>query len=228
MPSITHDSRIGKLAASWPGASRVFMRHNLDFCCSGNRTLGQACAERKLDVSSIIDEIEHESQSPSDDAASWDDASLSDLIDHIVKDYHKPLRTELPRLLEMATKVKRVHGKKDPDRLPRLLFVLGLLRDDLYAHMEKEERVLFPWIKSGRGELASRPVHVMLLEHEDAGELLDEIRELTDDFQPPRGACATWRGLWQGLAQLDEALRVHIHLENNILFPRALAGEAPG
>lgn len=224
-------SRVGKLAASHAGASRVFMRHKIDFCCAGNRTLGEACEERGLQVERVARDILDESRAPQDgaeqDAAGWEGRPLRELLSHIVMVYHAPLRDELPRLLGMAEKVHRVHGARDPERLSGLARVLRLLTEDLMDHMKKEEEVLFPWILTGRGELATSPVHAMLLEHDDAGRMLDEIRVLTDEFVPPPGACATWRALWAGLSQLDASLRVHIHLENNVLFPRTLAGEGP-
>src|SRR5690606_3669224 len=141
--------------------------------------------------------------------------------------YHRPLDEQLPRLLQQAEKVLRVHGDKRPEILEPLHEAVGLLVDELQTHMQKEERVLFPWILGGSGATAGAPVRVMVEEHDRAGELLAEIRQLTGGFVVPDGACGTWTALWQGLEQLERELHEHIHLENNILFPRALRGEPP-
>ena len=154
----------------------------------------------------------------------WDEAPLEDLIDHIIATYHRPLEEELPRLEAMLRKVNQVHGEKDPERLAALLEVFIELKDELTSHMMKEEQVLFPMIIDGNGAMAMGPVNVMMHEHESAGDALKRIRILTDDYQPPDGACTTWRALWHGLGVLETELHQHIHLENNILFPRALAG----
>ncbi|MGM0577666.1 MAG: iron-sulfur cluster repair di-iron protein [Myxococcota bacterium] len=220
----TTDS-LGRLASRIPAASRVFMRHGLDFCCSGNRPLDEVCEDEGLDAAAIVDEIEAERAGDDGDVC-WDDKPLGELIDHILASHHRPLDEELPRLDQMVRRVVTVHGDKDPERLHDLARTFTALREDLTPHMMKEERVLFPWIQSGDGRTAGQPVQVMLYEHESAGEMLDRLRELTDGFQPPQGACNTWRALYAGLDELDTSLREHIHLENNILFPRALAGEA--
>ena len=123
----------------------------------------------------------------------------------------------------MADKVLAVHGDKMPEVLGELRRVFSALRMELESHMMKEEQILFPMIRAGRGREAGGPVAVMEQEHASAGAALQRLRELTNDFQPPEGACATWKGLWAGLADLESELHLHIHLENNILFPRAMA-----
>jgi regulator of cell morphogenesis and NO signaling len=123
----------------------------------------------------------------------------------------------------MARKVCSVHGEKDPERFAELLSVYLALKTELQEHMMKEEQILFPMIRQGRGAMASGPVAVMTHEHDAAGTALKRLRELTNDYQAPEGACTTWRALWHGLDVLETAMHEHIHLENNILFPRALA-----
>jgi len=147
---------------------------------------------------------------------------VNDLIDHILAAYHKPLTEELPRLEAMARKVIDVHRDKQPEMLPELLSVYVGLKVELEQHMAKEEQILFPMIKGGQGAMAEGPISVMAHEHDSAGSALKRLRELTDGYQVPEEACNTWRALWHGLAALEEALHQHIHLENNILFPRAL------
>lgn len=220
---LTTTSLIGEIAASHPIATRVFARHGIDFCCGGGAPLNQACSSRGLDPVALLDEIRTELEGAGRSATNWSQEPLSDLIDHILSAYHQPLREELPRLETMARKVVRVHGDKDPERLPALLDVVVELKRELEDHMMKEERILFPMIVAGQGSGAGGPVSVMEHEHAQAARALAELRRLTDDFSVPAAACNTWRALWTGLESLETDLKHHIHLENNILFPRALA-----
>jgi regulator of cell morphogenesis and NO signaling len=222
MHDVTPNQKVGALAARVTGAASVFHRHGIDFCCAGARTLAEACAAAGVPAEAVVADIEGYS-GDGDDATGWEGRSNDELIDHILSRYHRPLDEQLPQLDGWAQKVFRVHGDKDPERLSTLADTVASLRAELEAHMIKEEEILFPWIRSGRGASAGGPIAVMIQEHEDAGQLLEEIVELTDGFQPPPGACATWRALWLGLEVMDRDLRRHIHLENNILFPRALA-----
>jgi len=217
-------TRIGDLAARHPLATRVFARHGIDFCCGGGRTLATACAERGLEPATVLAEIEKEVADTEAPETDWSNVPLGDLIDHIVREYHGPLRDELPRLTGMSAKVLQAHGDREPERLGELASVLAGLRSELESHMMKEERVLFPLIRQGRGSMAAVPVSVMEHEHDSAAEALRRLRVLTGDYEVPPEACNTWRALWAGLADLERAMHEHIHLENNVLFPRALAG----
>ena len=146
----------------------------------------------------------------------------SEFWDFTLTTYHRPLDEELPRLEAMARKVFTVHQDKDPERLGAIVSVYTGLKAELEQHMEKEEQILFPMIQQGDGFQADGPIAVMQEEHESAGAALRRLRELTNDYTVPPEACNTWRALWHGLAALEESLHQHIHLENNILFPRAL------
>lgn len=222
---ITTRTKIGELAAEHPLATRVFARHGIDFCCGGGRPLGDVCAEKALDPERLIEEIRRELNGPDKPPEKrWDQAPLEELIEHILETYHQSLREELPRLESMVRKVVEVHGDKDPERFGQLLSVYLGLKAELERHMMKEEVILFPMIQQGHGAMANGPIAVMEQEHDSAGNALRRLRELTDGYQVPDGACNTWRALWHGLAALEESLHRHIHLENNILFPRALAG----
>ncbi len=222
--TITLETPVGDIASHHPLATRVFARHKIDFCCGGGKPLGDVCQSKGIDGTALVAEIENEIATGPDMDSQWDTAPLDDLIDYIVSTYHRSLDEELPRLEAMLTKVNRVHGEKDPQRLAELLDVFHGLQAELMEHMMKEEKILFPMIQAGEGSSATGPVSVMEHEHESAGNALRRIRALTDDYTPRPDACNTWRALWAGLEQLEVDLHQHIHLENNILFPRALAG----
>jgi regulator of cell morphogenesis and NO signaling len=220
--TIHADTPVGQIASEHPIATRVFARHQIDFCCGGGRPISEICEGKGLDIATILDEIENELADTDVDLARWNDAPLPELIDHIVSTYHRALDEELPRLEFMARKVLRVHGDKAPEVLPALVSTLLDLKAELEQHMVKEEEILFPMILAGQGSAASAPISVMEQEHESAGAALRRLRELTDDYRVPDGACNTWQALWHGLASLEGDMHQHIHLENNILFPRSL------
>ncbi len=222
--TVNSDTPIGKIAAEHPLVTRVFARHQMDFCCGGGRPLGEVCADKKLDVTAILEEITSEMETRSD-AVHWDDAPLGDLVDHILVTFHAPLKEELPRLDGMARKVLDVHGDKDPEGFRELAAIVGTLREDLLNHLEMEEDILFPMIQQESAYMAQGPIEVMEAEHEIAGDMLRRLRELTNDYVAPPEACNTWRALWHGLGALESDLHQHIHLENNILFPRVLGRE---
>lgn len=219
-PALAPTTTVGELAATHPSSTRVLFRRGIDFCCGGGKTLEEACRRRGLDLQEVLGEIQLELERGEAPAA-WTERSQAELIQHIIARYHEPLREELHRLHGMALKVLRVHGEKDPERLSQLAETFSTLKDELLPHLDKEERILFPWILSGRPVPQGGPLERMMFEHEQAGQLLERLRELTDSYAVPPGACNTWRALWNGLETLDRELREHIHLENNILFPRA-------
>jgi regulator of cell morphogenesis and NO signaling len=226
--TITETTPIADIAASVPASVRVFQRHGVDFCCGGRKPLAIACEELGLSLSDIAQEIESAAAAPAAPDRDWNTAPLRDLTAHIVATYHEPLREEMPRLETMATRVARVHGPKAPRLLARIEHIVGELSADLNEHMQKEERVLFPAIGAAEQGSASRmpldaPIRVMEWEHDRAGELLAELRSITDGYAAPAWACATARALYQGLAELEASMHVHVHLENNVLFPRAMA-----
>jgi regulator of cell morphogenesis and NO signaling len=220
---LTHNHRIGEIAARHPLATRVFDRHGIDFCCGGGKALGDACAERDLSPEDVLDEIRATLSSEEPTDRRWDEASVSDLIQHILEDYHEPLREELPRLEAMTRKVVRVHGARDPERFTELLETIVELKKNLELHLDREERELFPEILKPGGS-GTLPISALEEEHSEAGEALARLRELTDGYRAPEGACNTWRALWHGLAALESSLHRHIHLENHVLFPRLKAG----
>lgn len=222
---ITQDQTLGDVATAHPEATVVFLRHRLDFCCGGGRKLAEACAARGLDPASVIAEINAEG-TPAEPQR-WETRPLPELIEHILIHYHEPLHNELPALVDAAKKVERVHGAKAtcPHGLAQHL---QHIVTELGQHMNKEERALFPALIAGsRGQQIHMPVRVMMQEHDDHGLALERTRELTSNFTPPPEACATWRALYAALEKLEAELMEHIHLENNILFPRGLSEARP-
>lgn len=213
---------VGALATSAPHAVRVLERHRIDYCCGGGRTLAEVAAQRGLALDTLAAEIDA-ARPRTPGTVDWATLPLPELIDHIIVTYHRPLEQELRRLGGLARKVCAVHGPKDPSRFAELLETFLAVEAEILPHMEKEEEILFPWIKAGRGQSAGAPIRVMQEDHEVLGRLLVTLRKLTDDYEAPPDACGSWRALWDGLAELEQDLHAHIHLENNVLFPRALA-----
>ncbi|MCA9605264.1 MAG: iron-sulfur cluster repair protein YtfE [Myxococcales bacterium] len=210
---------MSQLAINVPAASRVFKRHKLDFCCSGQRALSEVCRERGLDPKTVLAELEREAMKVTEPPVAY--SSPDELIDHILERYHEPLRQELPELVAMAKRVEIRHG--DKPSCPRgLAEHLVALHGDVLEHLAKEEQILFPSIRAGM--VVRGPIAVMQLEHEDHGAALERTRTITADLTPPPGACATWRALYLRLQELESELMDHIHLENNVLFPTALRG----
>jgi regulator of cell morphogenesis and NO signaling len=212
---------LGELAASRPRSTRVLFRHGLDYCCGGARTLEEACRRRGLAPEAVLREVEAEPPDTEEEGPPWTERSQADLIAHLLSRHHAPLRAELVRLQGLAVKVLRVHGAKDPARLAAVAETFAELKEELEPHLEKEERVLFPWLLSGRPVLPEGPLARMTAEHAQTGQLLARLRALTCDYAVPEGACSSWRALWGGLEVLDRDLHEHIHLENNVLFRRA-------
>lgn len=218
--TIGPDHTVGQLASTLPGASRVFHRHGIDFCCGGSVTLAVACSKAGLDVETVIAEVQSEAPLSSG-FERWDKREISDVIEHVLSRFHESHRQEFPRLIAMAKKVEAVHG--DKGTCPCGLSAhLEQMAEELELHMQKEEQVLFPMLQGGRGQMAAMPISVLEEEHQEHGKNLERLRELTNNYTPPPEACGTWNALFLGLAELQAELMEHIHTENNILFPRAM------
>ena len=217
------EQSLGSLASNIAGASRVFHQHRLDFCCGGKQSLGNAAAEKGLDVASIVAQLEALGQTPSNET-DWRGAGNVELIQHILARFHERHREQLPELIRLARRVEYVHGDKS-DCPNGLADHLTAMQQELVSHMEKEEQVLFPMLASG--VMPSSPIAMMRFEHDQHGEALAKLEALTNNITPPANACNTWRALYVGLAAFREDLMQHIHLENNILF-EGLAAKKTG
>jgi regulator of cell morphogenesis and NO signaling len=216
--AIHADSTLADLAATWSGASRVFQRHDLDYCCQGRRTLADACRERRVALDDVLGELRREVE-PVDPDADWVELPSVQLIAHVLDHFHAGHRAELPRLLAMAEKVEHVH-RAHPDCPRGLAAQLAAFAHELEQHMQKEENVLFPMLLAGGERSAWAPIQCMLAEHEEHGRTLAHLRALANGFVPPANACPTWRALYLGLLDFERAVMEHVHLENHVLFAR--------
>jgi regulator of cell morphogenesis and NO signaling len=209
------DQALGQIAVQLPGATAVFRRLKLDFCCAGQVSLKQAAADKELDVRAVLAELSS-LQCP---AALPGVTAPRELIDHILTRYHAVHRVQLPELIAMAQRVEAVH-RENPLVPAGLGALLETMQAELLSHMKKEEAILFPLLKSGGNPFVNQPISMMRSEHVDHGAMLEKLANLTQDATPPPEACNTWRALYAGIAQLSEDLVNHIHLENNVLFPQ--------
>ncbi|MEQ4700263.1 iron-sulfur cluster repair protein YtfE [Providencia rettgeri] len=216
------DKTLGQLALSIPRASSLFRQYNMDYCCGGKQTLSRSAEKLKLDIGLLESQLAKLATETLEQ--DWRKAPLSEIIDFIIVRYHDRHREQLPELILQAQKVERVHINK-PSVPKGLSKYLEALLEELASHMMKEERVLFPMIKNGMGRNAAGPISVMEQEHDDASDILEAIKDITNNVTPPPEACTTWRVLYNGINELIDDLMNHINLENNLLFPRALAGE---
>ncbi len=230
----TLDTPLGEIASGFPASTRVFEARGLDYCCGGQRPLGEAAAAAGVAGEKVLEDLDDLRQAGIDPGRDWRQASAGELIDHLLQTHHAFTRAEMARLMPLMTKVAGVHGERHPE----LMLIRATVQDlfnDLGPHLQKEEQVLFPYIRAleeGRpaagcfGTVAN-PIRAMEHEHDlVSGELLLRIRDVSRDFALPEDACESWRTLYAALPALEADLHQHIHLENNILFPKALALEA--
>jgi regulator of cell morphogenesis and NO signaling len=235
--SIATTETLADVGATSLSAVRTLERYGLDYCCGGKQSFDAACRAKGLEPAAVMHEIEQAQGAGASDR-DWQTAPLDELANHILATHHGYLKLELPALGQRMDKVLAVHGSKDQQTLSRMAAVYASLRAELELHMHKEETILFPFLlQYGRAETAGKPlppvpfgtianpIGVMEREHESAGGALSELRQLTHDYKYPVYACSTVRALYDGLKALEADLHVHIHLENNILFPRAIALE---
>jgi regulator of cell morphogenesis and NO signaling len=211
----------------------VFEEYGLDFCCRGNRSLKNACDEKEIDMKVIVNELEKLSGSDNG-LQNIDDWDLSFLIDYIINNHHQYVRRMIPIISLHSDKVASVHSKNHPETLKIADFFLAV-REELQKHMIKEERMLFPYIKQldyakkNNEQIAAppfgtirNPMMMMESEHKSAGDAMYNIRELSVNYNPPADACNTFKALYSEFKEFEADLHKHIHLENNILFPKSI------
>jgi regulator of cell morphogenesis and NO signaling len=229
---------VAEIALERPQAAAVFEKLGIDYCCGGRKPLAAACEEAGIDVKQVEDLLEKASGADqSSEAENWNERSLGGLIKHIVEKHHAYCREEALRLQPLLAKVVSKHGEHHPE-LAQVEELFTSLRNELSMHLMKEEQMLFPYIIALEESVTHKsapprapfgtvqnPVHMMVMEHDDAGHVTKEIRNLTGNFAPPQDACTSFKALYQGLEAFEADLHQHIHLENNLLFPRAIALE---
>ena len=225
---------VREIALEQPTAVRVFEQFGIDYCCGGRKPLAEACAARNLEIDSVLAALEEAEKKPGIEIENWADKSLESLSSHIVAKHHAYVKRELPRLAQLAEKVVNRHGSTKPELL-EIANALMQLDEELTEHLAKEEAILFPYISALEQSVSlgaarpnncfgavANPIAMMTQEHDAAGSLLSEIRRLSGDFTTPEDACPTFHAFYDGLREFEQDLHQHIHLENNILFPRAI------
>jgi regulator of cell morphogenesis and NO signaling len=238
MTNLTQTVR--EIALEQPHSIRVFEHFGIDYCCGGRKPLAEACGEKQISVNEVVEALEAAAVSAAPLPVDWTQRTLGSLIEHIEATHHVYVKTELPRLAVLAHKVVNRHGDTQA-HLPAMQNLLAQLDEELIHHLGKEEHVLFPYITKLEGALISggahpeacfgditHPIAMMTSEHDAAGALVAELRRLSDNYALPVGACPTYNAYYAGLKEFEQDLHQHIHLENNVLFPRAIAMEAAG
>jgi regulator of cell morphogenesis and NO signaling len=229
---MTPQTTVRDIAVAIPASVRVFEKYSIDFCCKGNRPLDAACQEAGVSAAAVLEEVREAGQTAPAASVDWSKAPARELIGHIVSRHHGYLQAELPPIEARLEKVVANHSAANP-WLNEVRDVFLGLRDELLSHLRKEETILFPYIEameSGRPAHAcfptvAAPIRMMFFEHDNAGAALAELRRLSDGYSAPETGCPGFRALMHDLAALEADLHQHIHLENNILFPRAIEME---
>jgi regulator of cell morphogenesis and NO signaling len=234
------DPTIGEIVTKDYRAAQVFKSYGIDFCCGGKKTVQEVCEKKGIDAAELtkaldsIRETQDNTNNRENDYMKWD---IGFLTDFIINTHHQYVKENTSFIVELANKVAKVHGQQHPE-VVEVAKLFGRVAEDLILHLSKEEKILFPFIKQlamvqrEGGQLpesafgnVSNPIHVMESEHEQAGDLLRTIREITHDFTLPANACNSYTILYKKLDEYENDLHKHVHLENNILFPKALLAE---
>ncbi len=231
--AITAETPVRDITVEFPITIPVFERLAIDYCCGGQHTLAEACAKRNLQLAPVLEELEHQQeQNTSPPENHWRKAPLKELSEYIVQKHHAYTRDQLKLIDGLMAKVEQRHGVEHPEVF-QVSKALAVLNSELTHHFGCEETTLFPYLAAlgaeRKPELPAmaknsmeRPITRMMMDHDQAGDELRTLRKLTSNYTTPPAACATWRALYRALEDLELDLHQHIHLENNILFPRAL------
>jgi regulator of cell morphogenesis and NO signaling len=227
---------VREVALTTPDATRVLEKLGIDYCCGGHRPLAEAAADANLSVNEVLRAIEDAKNDTVARTATtdWTKESLTALVEHINGTHHMFVKTESPRIQALAEKVAGKHGPNHPE-LKEVKETFEALGDELAQHLMKEEQILFPYIAGMEraqrtGEplphscfgTVQNPIRMMFLEHDDAGEALKQLRQLTNNYTTPADGCVSYKTLYEALAGFEADLHQHIHKENNIMFPRAI------
>ena len=228
---ITLETPVRDIAVEYPTAIPVLERFGIDYCCGGSHTLAEACSKSNINLAPVLEELNLQQQTASPAEDHWQTAPLKELADYVVQKHHAFTRKQITLIGDLLAKVESRHGADHPE-IFKTSKVFAVISSELTHHFFCEETILFPYIgKMEAGQQAvlppvfgsvEQPIARMMMEHGQAGEELSELRTLTNNYTPPTAACPTWRALYRALEDLEQDLHRHIHLENNILFPRTL------
>ena len=229
--TITSTMTVGDIVTHFPQAADLFKKYKIDFCCGGNRPLTEAIEEKNLNEAEIVQSLNEgyiKMQAMNTEATNWQDVKSAELLDHVAQTHHAFLYDELPQLGQLVTKIFRVHGTNHP-YLADVYNNYHDLSKELMEHIIKEDQVIFPLIKSYESDPTEEKLKEVIVaitelesEHDKAGDLLKLIRDLTSDYTLPADACTTYTLTFQRLENLEADMFIHVHKENNILFPRYL------
>lgn len=228
------DKTVAQIVTEDIATAAVFKRNGIDFCCGGKVQLNEICTKKNIDTAKVVEQLSQVLDGAEEkNQENPDDWTLSQLVDHIVSKHHAYIRENMPVIIQFADKVAKVHGHGAPEVI-EVAQLVHALEDELMPHMMKEEMMLFPYIKQLEYAKASglvptapfgtvnNPINMMEEEHDSAGETLARLREITSSYRPPEWACNTYRAMYHMLQEFEDDLHLHIHSENNILFPKAV------
>lgn len=234
MTSIQENQNIGELVAEDYRAASVFKKYGIDFCCQGDRTVNDACEQKKIDTRSVLNDLDKATLSKSNTATDFQSWPLDLLADYIEKTHHRYVQEKTMEVQPYLDKICKVHGERHPE-LFKIKAEFNASAGELAAHMKKEELILFPFIrkmvkaKQESAKVAAphfgtvkKPIQMMMEDHTVEGERFRKIEEISNSYTPPKDACNTYRVTFALLKEFEQDLHLHIHLENNILFPKAI------
>jgi len=232
------ETRVNQIALSSPGSRRILEDAGVDYCCGGGKSLQEACLRANVSAEMILHRLQENGMHAHSDDSGWTKAPLAELTRHIRERHHGYVRDVIPRLRGMLAKVREKHGSKHRE-IGEIEKLFADVTCEMLMHMQKEEQILFPYIvalersANGQGAVETpffqtvrNPIYSMMQDHDAAGELVRKIRAASTGYRPPEGSCTTFKAAYQELQQFEEDLHLHVHLENNILFPRAVELEA--
>ena len=231
-------TKVNEIALANPASRRILEDSGVDYCCGGGKSLQEACLRANVSAEMILRRLQANTEHTTSDESGWTKAPLAELTRHIRERHHGYVRDVIPRLRGMLAKVREKHGSNHRE-IEEIEKLFNEVAREMLMHMQNEEQILFPYIDtlersaSGKGEVeppffqtVRNPIYAMMREHDAAGELVRRIHAASDGYQAPAASCTTFMATYQELQQFEEDLHLHVHLENNILFPRAVEMEA--
>jgi len=236
--NLNSETKVKEIALSNPGARHILEDAGIDYCCGGGRPLQEACLQANVAEAEILSQLRENAKRVAPSESRWVSAPLSELTRHIRECHHQYVRDSVPRLRALLAKIREKHGSNHRE-LAEIEKLFGDVAREMLMHMQKEEQILFPFIDALEGaangngtieppffQTVKNPIHSMMKEHDSAGELMRQIRTASSGYQAPAEGCTSYQAAYQGLEEFEKDLHLHVHLENNILFPRAVEAEA--